>query len=183
MLNFFSEVPKGIDLALGKVPSRDSAAFVRAIREAGNRSIECRISCAGGDADGALAIATALLQHEYRVTCRITGRCSSAAAFVALASDTRWITPTGYVLLHTARRLCTPEQWENIQRLPNVEKQAINDSLADIDDATAVLLQTRLGVSDEVARRWLNEDCKWPAPLALERGFVHAIAADETGAA
>ncbi len=68
----------------------------------------------------ALAIATALLQHQFAVHCRITGRCSSAAAFVALAADRRTIVSGGCVLLHTARRLCTPEQWENVKRLKSM---------------------------------------------------------------
>jgi hypothetical protein len=64
----------------------------------------------------------------------------------------RWlrIRDDGYILLHTARRLCTPEQWETIQRLPPHTKQAINDSLNDIDDASAAQLMKRLGVSEEV---------------------------------
>jgi hypothetical protein len=48
VLDFFSEIPDGTELALGKVPQRDTAAFLRAIREAGNRTIVCRINCAGG---------------------------------------------------------------------------------------------------------------------------------------
>jgi ATP-dependent protease ClpP protease subunit len=193
VLNFFSEVANGIDIALGRVKSRDTAAFLHAIRSAADRSIICNVNCAGGDAEGALAIAVALLQHEYRVTCRIVGRCSSAAAFIALAADTRTIIPSGYVLLHTARRLCTMEQWEAIKRLPPHTKEAINDSLNDIDDATAVLLQTRIGVSEDVAWRWLKEDRKIAPLEAVERGFVHAIAStdlapigatsDETGPA
>jgi hypothetical protein len=82
-----------------------------------------------------------------------------------------WIRDDGYIMLHTARRLCTPEQWETIQRLP----QTINDSLNDIDDASAALLMKRLGVSEEVARRWSGEDRKWTATEALECSFVNAV--------
>ncbi|MBR1246141.1 ATP-dependent Clp protease proteolytic subunit [Bradyrhizobium sp. AUGA SZCCT0169] len=176
VLEFFSEVPRGIDIALGKVPTRDTAAFLNAIRTAGNRSVVCKINCAGGEAESALAIAQALLRHPFAVHCKIIGRCSSAAAFIALAADTRTIVPDGYVLLHTARRICTPEQWENIQRLAPLLKQPINEGLADIDDATAVLLRSRLvGVSEVQARAWLEEDRKWPAQEALERGFVNRV--------
>jgi ATP-dependent protease ClpP protease subunit len=178
VLNFFSDVPDGTELALGKVPQRDTAAYVRAIHSAGNRSIICNVNCAGGDAEGSLAIATALLQHERRVTCRITGRCSSAAVFIALAADTRTIVPTGSVLLHAAFRLCTPAQRDAIWALPQSAKDAIDDSLNDINDASEALLTARLGVSGEVARRWMKEDRKWSATEALERGFVHAIAAE-----
>ncbi|MGY4504217.1 ATP-dependent protease ClpP protease subunit [Bradyrhizobium sp. GM24.11] len=179
-LRFFSEVPKGVDIALGRVPQRDAAAYVRAIGAAGNRSIICHVNCAGGDGDGALAIATALLEHKYRVACRIGGRCSSGAALIALAADHRAIVPSGYVLVHTARRLCTPQQWEAILRLPEGEREEINNQLADLDDACSAMLQTRLGVSDHTARCWLGEDRKWPASEALERGFLHEIVADET---
>jgi ATP-dependent protease ClpP protease subunit len=175
VLNFFSEVPDGIELALGTAPRRDTAAFLRAIREAGNRTIICKINCAGGDPDSTLAIATALLEHPFAVTAKIVGRCSSAAAFIALAADTRVISEAGYVLLHRSMRLCTLEQWENVKRLPPSEQQAINDSLNDIDDASAVLLRDRLGVSEQLARGWLAEDRKLSSLEALQRGFVHAV--------
>ena len=179
VLDFFSDVPDGIELALGKVPQRNAAVYVQAIRTAGPRSIVCNVNCAGGDPDGAIAIATALLQHPFAVTCHIVGRCSSAAAFIALAADRRTIVPDGYVLLHTARRLCTPEQWENVKRLPPDARWVINDSLADIDDVSVALLRDRLGVSEQVARGWLA-DKKWLSPEALERGFVHSISDRET---
>jgi ATP-dependent protease ClpP protease subunit len=178
VLNFVSEVSDGTDLALGKIPQRNAAAFVRAIRSAGNRSILCNVNCAGGDADGTLAIADALLRHEFAVHCRIVGRCSSAATFIALSADTRTIAETGYILLHTARRLCTPAQWDAVRALPQKARAEINDSLNDIDDASAVLLRDRLGVSEQVARSWLDEDRKWLALEAVERGFVHSITAD-----
>jgi ATP-dependent protease ClpP protease subunit len=175
VLHFESAVPRGIDVALGKVPPRNTAAFLHAIRTAGSRSIICIVDCAGGEANSALAIADALLRHPFAVHCKIVGRCSSAAAFIALSADSRSIVKTGYVLLHTARRLCTPQQWKRIQNSSNVEKQAINDGLADIDDASAVLLRSRLGVSEETARGWLSEDRQWTAAEALERGFVDSV--------
>jgi ATP-dependent protease ClpP protease subunit len=178
VLEFFSEVPDGIGLALGKVPKRDAAAYVRAIRNAGPRSIICKINCAGGEADGALAIATALLEHQFAVHCHVIRRCCSAAAFIALAADKRTIVEDGYVLLHRARRLCTPEQWDSVRRLHASEQQAINNSLADIDDASAVLLRDRLGVSEATARSWLNGDKRWTAEEAIEKGFCSSIAAD-----
>ena len=164
---------------MGRVPQRNTAAFLDAIRTAGNRTIICQINCAGGEAESALAIADALLRHPLAVHCKIVGRCASGATKIALAADTRTIVPDGYVLLHTARRLCTPEQWKRIQNSSNVEKQAINESLNDIDDASVVLLRARLGVSEETARSWLAEDRKWDAAEALG-GFVCAIADDET---
>src|SRR6266404_4763727 len=65
LINIVSEISNGTDLALGRIPQRNSANFVSAIRSAGNRSIHVIIDCAGGDAEGALAIATALLQHPF----------------------------------------------------------------------------------------------------------------------
>ena len=35
VLRFFSEVSKGIDIAMGRVPQRNTAAFLNAIRNAG----------------------------------------------------------------------------------------------------------------------------------------------------
>jgi ATP-dependent protease ClpP protease subunit len=175
VLHFESAVARGIDIALGKVPARNTAAFVNAIRTAGNRTIICHINCAGGEAESALAIADALLRHPLAVHCRILGRCASAATKIALAADTRTIVPDGYVLLHAARRLCTPGQWKEILDLPHNSKQAINDSLNDIDDASAVLLSARLGVSEETARGWLSDDRKWTAAEARERGFVDSV--------
>src|SRR5437588_10253980 len=86
VMNFASDVSCGTDLALGRIPQRNAADFVRAIQSAGDRSIFCNIDCAGGDG-GALKIAIALLQHKYAVSCHVTGRCSSATVLIALAAD------------------------------------------------------------------------------------------------
>lgn len=180
VINIVSELSNATDLALGKIPQRNAGAFVRAIQAAGKRSIQVNIDCAGGDGLDALAIASALLQHEFAVSCRIVGRCSSSAVFIALAADKdrRTIVADGYILVHASRRLCTQEQWEAVQRLAPHSRQAIDDSLNDIDDAASALLQARLGVSDARAREWLQEDRKWNAAEAIECGFVSAIAED-----
>ncbi|MGX1323734.1 ATP-dependent protease ClpP protease subunit [Bradyrhizobium sp. USDA 377] len=171
-------MPSGVDIALGRASKRDTGHFLRQINGAGNRNIECRIDCAGGDADSALAIATALLRHPFRVTARIAGRCSSAAVYIALGADKRTIVPDGSVLIHKACRVATLAQWKNVRQLPPSERRKINESLNDTDDATVSLLTTRLGVSEDVARQWLAEDKKWTAEEALAKGFVHSIIAD-----
>lgn len=175
MLYFRSDVTKGIDVALGKMPKRDTESYVRAIREAGNRSIHCEIDDAGGDAASALAIATARLQHPWRVTARIVGRCSSAAVYVALAADRRSIAAGGSVLIHRAGRICTHQQFEALRLLSAEDKVAINESLSGTDDATESLLMARLGVTGAVARGWMAEGGRWSAREALERGVADMI--------
>lgn len=172
VLTFFSKAPSGLDIALGRAPKRDTERFLRAIREAGNRSILCEIDCAGGDGDSALAIAKALLQHPYRVTARIVGRCSSAAVLIALAADERAIVAAGNVLIHRAARICTHEQFEALRLLSADDKAEINESLCDSDDATEALLTSRLGVSGDVARGWMSENRKWSASEAFAKGFA-----------
>ncbi|MGX1322679.1 ATP-dependent protease ClpP protease subunit [Bradyrhizobium sp. USDA 377] len=174
-LKFYSKVPRGIDLALGQVPERDTDSFVRAISGAGNRSIHCEIDCAGGDGRSALAIAVALLQHPYSVRVRIVGRCSSGAVYIALAADHRSIVPDGSVLIHRTARICVRSQFESLRKLPAADLEAMNNSLSDLDDVFVALLTARLGVSEEVARRWMIENRKWSATEALERGFVNVI--------
>lgn len=180
VLNFVSGVPRGVDVALGRIPRRDSAAFVQAIRSADNRSININIDCAGGDAEGALQIADALLRHKFAVTCVITGRCSSMAVAIALAADVRSIIEAGSVLLHGVRYYFTPAQYDMARRLPAKEKQELEGSLNDFDDKQVVLLMQRLGVSEATARRWLAEEKPWTAVEALARNFVHAIDAVNT---
>jgi ATP-dependent protease ClpP protease subunit len=180
VLNLISDQPRGMDAALGRVPKRNAAAYVRAIRAAKDRSIHLNIDDSGGDGDGALAIARALLEHECAVSAAIIGRCSSGAAIIALAADShrRSIVAEGSVLIHGARRIFTPEAWENHKRLPSDTKIGINDQLCDIDDAFAAIIGARLDVSDETARQWLAADEKWTAATALAKGFVQSIAAD-----
>lgn len=177
VFRFESEVPRGIDLAQGRHPRRDTAGYVRAIDGAGNRSIQIEISCAGGEFESAIAITRALLKHPYSVTAKIS-RCSSAAAFIALAGDNRAIEADGSVLIHRAARICTPAQFEALRLLSADDKAAINEQLNDIDDATTSLLKSRLGVSEETAKAWMREDRKWSAAEALQRGFVEAVLHD-----
>nr|WP_276513773.1 ATP-dependent Clp protease proteolytic subunit [Bradyrhizobium elkanii] len=148
---------------------------MQAIRGAGDRSINAEIDCAGGEAGSASMIAMALLQHPWRVTARITGRCSSAANFLALAADFRTIVPGGTVLIHRSARYCTPAQFEAMRLLSEEAKQAIDTSLAAIDDLTAAMLVSRLGITEQRAREWMVEGRSWTATEALERGFVHTI--------
>jgi ATP-dependent protease ClpP protease subunit len=182
-LNFYSCLRHGTDIALGKVPEINAALFLRAIEAARTlgRSVQCKIHSVGGNTRGHLAVATALLQHPYSVHARVVGRCASAATFVALAADTRTIVSDGYVLLHRSRRICTPEQWDLIRRSPSHERQAINDSLNDDDDAQVALLTQRLGVSEGTARQWMAADERWTATEALDRGFVHEVDGEGSG--
>ncbi|MGY4499169.1 ATP-dependent protease ClpP protease subunit [Bradyrhizobium sp. GM24.11] len=175
LLKFVSPVPRGIDLAWGTVPRRDTVSYLRAIYEAGDRTIICYVDDAGGEAEGALLIARALLEHPYRVESRIIGRCSSSATWLALASDWRSIVPSGSVLVHRAARICTREQYEAIQRLPAAGKDTIDKLLDDTDAVTAALLCARLGISEMEAWAWMSEDRRWSASVAHERGFVNAI--------
>ncbi|MCP1844416.1 ATP-dependent protease ClpP protease subunit [Bradyrhizobium sp. USDA 4524] len=174
-LALFSPVRDGVEIALGRVPERDTSVYLRAIREAGNRGIRCLIDCAGGDGDEALLIARALLAHPYRVECQIVGRCSSAAVMIALAADHRSIVADGTVLIHRSMRLAVQSQFDAMRMLPAAEKDAINASLNDVDDAIASLLVTRLGVAEQTARQWMLEDRQWSATEALECGFADAI--------
>lgn len=175
VLEFFSSVPEGIDIALGRVPKRDTAAYLREIREAGNRSIRCEIDDAGGDGAAALEIAMALLQHRFRVSAHIVGRCSSSAIFFALAADERSIVPNGTVLIHRAARICARSQYEAMCRLSAAEKNIIDESLSHSDDVTAALLTSRLDISEETARGWMAEGRKWSASEALDHGVVNSI--------
>lgn len=175
VLRFQSDVPRGVDVALGRHPRRHAAGYLRAIDGAGNRSIVCDVDCSGGDANSAIEIARALLKHPYSVTARIIGRCSSAAVFIALAADNRVIDANGTVLIHKAARICTKAQFEALRLLSAEDKAAIDESLNDTDDATAALLVTRLGVSESVARAWMGENRKWSATEALLKGFVSAV--------
>lgn len=175
VLEFFSDVPSGIDVALGKMPKRDTEGYLRAIRAADNRTIIAEIDDAGGDAASALTIATALLQHPWRVTAKVVGRCSSAAVYVALAADERKILAGGSVLIHRAARICTHEQFEALRLLSADDRKAMNESLNNSDDAIASLLTARLGVSEVVARGWMSEERKWTSAEALANGFVSEV--------
>lgn len=175
LLEFFSDVPRGLDIALGRLPRRDTERFLCAIRGAGNRSIECKIDCAGGDGNSALAIAAALLEHPFSVTARIVGRCSSAAVLIALAADERVIVADGSVLIHRAARLFTHEQFEALRLLSADDKRTMNESLNQSDNAIASLLTARLCVSEVVARSWMAEERKWTAAEALANGFVSEV--------
>ncbi|WP_342728879.1 ATP-dependent Clp protease proteolytic subunit [Bradyrhizobium sp. B097] len=175
VLKFHSSVPRGVDVAEGRAAKRDTNYYLQAIRDASDRSISMLIDCAGGEAGSAAAIALALLHHPWRVTARITGRCSSAAIFLALAADFRTIVPGGTVLIHRSARLCTPEQFEAMRQLSEAAKAAINESLTATDDLTAAVLTSRLGITELRARDWMTQGRNWTATEALEFGFVHAI--------
>ncbi|WP_456655681.1 ATP-dependent Clp protease proteolytic subunit [Bradyrhizobium sp. JR3.5] len=174
-LKFHSSVPRGIDIAEGRATKRDSSRYLQAIRDASDRSISMLIDCAGGEAGSAAAIALALLQHPWHVTAHIAGRCSSAAIFLALAADFRTIATGGTVLIHRSARICSPSQFEAMRQLSEDAKEAINNSLTATDDFEAVMLASRLGVTEQRARDWMAEGRVWTAAEALERGFAHAI--------
>ncbi|WP_456797767.1 ATP-dependent Clp protease proteolytic subunit [Bradyrhizobium sp. USDA 4473] len=166
-----------IDIAMGKSPRRDVAAYLRSIHQARDRRVVLKIDDAGGVANDALAIAVALLSHPQHVEAQITGRCSSSAVLLALSADVRTIVPEGRVLVHAAVRCYSEQQFKAVQyHLSAEDRNAINESLCDCDDITTSFLVSRLGVTEQNARAWLAEGRAWSATEALAKGFVHSVA-------
>ncbi|MGY4170957.1 ATP-dependent Clp protease proteolytic subunit [Bradyrhizobium sp. USDA 4529] len=182
ILEFVSQVPTLIDIAMRRVPRRDAAACVRSIQEVGDRDIVLTIDDAGGLSDDAVAVASALLAHPRSVEAQIVGRCSSSAVLLALAADIRTIAPGGRVLIHESLRVYTEQQFAAVQRFSAADRNAINESLCDSDDVTVSLLICRLGVTEQTARAWMAEGRSWNASESLANGFVDAIVDTECAA-
>lgn len=175
-LSLISDQVPVADLAHGRAVEPDWQGLVSAVRAARDCSIVLDIDCAGGSCSRASALAFALLAHQHAVRVRITGRCASSAAIVALGGDHRAIAPDATVLLHRPIYILTLEQWDEIRRGPRAFRLQLAAELEQIEEVDVALLVARTGQSVQTVRTWmLNFYRAWSAEEAVANGLAHEI--------
>lgn len=149
------------DIGAGAVGADE---FLRALGNA--RRVQLAIDSTGGDAHAVLAIAEVLVGHEVEAT--ITGRCFSAASFLALAAGRRVMAADARMMLHRA-------------------SAAVYGSEADLNDAVRRVwglnarltdfLRERTGADRATVARWMTPrvDTYFTAEEAMAAGLVHEI--------
>ena len=85
------------------------------------------INSPGGDLDTAKELVQAILNAKGDVVCTVTGRCHSAASYIALSVPQVVITPNAYMLCHAATHGSYGKQQEVHSRIVYEQEQIIKD--------------------------------------------------------
>ncbi|GAB3156270.1 hypothetical protein GCM10027258_62440 [Amycolatopsis stemonae] len=92
--------------------------------------LDVRINSPGGDVFDAIAIYNALLAYPGTVTVYIDGLAASAASFIAMAGQTRYIARNASMMIHDAIGFCAGNAAEMTEMATLLE--ASSDNIADI---------------------------------------------------
>lgn len=147
----------------------DSASLVGVLNENKGRDILMRVNSPGGSVFDGIAVHTALLNHDGKVTARIEGIAASAASFLTTAADEIEIAKAGSYMIHRAWGVAIG----NTQAMADMA-----GVLNKLDGQIADLYSDRTGVKSDEIIDWMvgEEDGTWfNASEALEHGFVDRI--------
>lgn len=129
-------------------------------------TIHVRINSPGGDVYEARAIQTALAQSGKHVVIHIDGLAASAASFIALAGDERYIADGAWYMIHNAWTMVAGDKNALVNEATYLDR--IDTSLRkDYVKAT--------GNSEEQVQEWMDNETWFDANEALENGFVTEI--------
>lgn len=126
------------------------------------------INSGGGDIFAARAIANQLLRHKARVTAVIDGLCASAATIIACRCDCVKAYKDSTYMIHPAK-MGIFDFCDSVQLKKGIE------ALDAVESGIVSLYAEKSGISEEKARKLMNETNWWTAEQAKEHGFVDEI--------
>lgn len=141
--------------------------FVKALRDLKGRDVALRIDSPGGDVFEARAIATAVAQHDGKITAHIDGLAASAATYIATAADNVVIAPGAFFMIHNAWTLA----FGNADDLDD-----ISVLLRKVDDTIVNDYIQKTGLEDKQLRDWMKAETWFTSDEAVQHGFADSLA-------
>ena len=146
-----------------------SADVNAALAEAGpNAPLEIRLSSFGGDAGEGLAIYSALIAHQGRMTMLLQGIVASAGSLIAMAGDEIIISRFALFMIHDAQLYGVGGNAEDIRRHAQ--------GLDTISEAYAKAYAERTGKPVDEIRQLMIAETWFAADEAVAEGFADRIA-------
>jgi ATP-dependent protease ClpP protease subunit len=128
--------------------------------------LDVEIQSMGGDVLEAFAIYDAIREMPQKVTTRIIGSTASAGTVIAMAGDSREITPNSRFLIHNSSTLTAGDKEEH-------EKNT--DQLKSIDKQLVSLYKKATGKRDNELIAQMDKGTWMTSEEALRWGFVNRI--------
>lgn len=173
ILSLIADVPTDDAVADG-LETIDCDPMLRAIADAGNRSIVVVIDHPGGSALAAFSMYNALRLHPYRVSASIIQKCSSSAPIIALAADRRTIASDATVFVHEPAIFLSPQNAAALRKSRN-ECERLAAAITKVRAELIRIMARRTGADVATVDGWLKDERRFGATEALAAGFVHAI--------
>lgn len=128
--------------------------------------INLRINSPGGDIYEARAIQTALASSGKKINVYIDGLAASAATYIALVGDKRYMADGAWFMIHNAWTLIAGD------------KNALSEEALMLDRIDASIAKDYIkatGASEEDIKEWMDNETWFDADEALEHGFITDI--------
>ena len=148
----------------------NASDFVQALAQISAPAIDLRVNSTGGLVFDAVAIYTALKEHDARVDVRVEGIAASAASFIAQAGDTIEIAKPARMMIHDAQGFTMGGPAEHREML---------DLLDDLSDMIAEIYADRAGGTVADWRTPMKATTWYTSAAAVEAGLADTV----TGAA
>lgn len=125
--------------------------------------IVVHIHSQGGDVYEGLAIHDVLKASGKKITTRVEGLCASIATVILLAGETREATPNSQIFVHNA--------WTFAVGDADALKK-VSEGLQKYNDIINNIYTDNTNLSEEDAKKYMNEETEFTTTQALENGFI-----------
>lgn len=147
----------------------NAADLVKALADAGDRTVHLHINSPGGDVFEARAMASAIVAHPGKVITHIDGLAASAATYLALAANEVRMTEGGLFMVHNSWTMAYGNK---------TELRDTADLLQKIDGTIAADYARKTGKALADVQAWMDDETWFTAEEAKAEGFIDAIDAN-----
>ncbi|MGE5827769.1 MAG: head maturation protease, ClpP-related, partial [Micromonosporaceae bacterium] len=141
--------------------------FAKELGECEAKSIDLRISSAGGEVFDGLAIFAALQRHPARITVHVDGLAASIASVIAMAGDEIVIDRYAQMMIHEAHAIAVGS---------TKDMSAMAKLLDEYSDNIAAIYSTRAGGEKTTWRERMRAETWFSASEAVKAGLADRIA-------
>jgi ATP-dependent protease ClpP protease subunit len=148
--------------------------FVRDLRAITAKGIDLHINSGGGFVFDAIAIYSALRNHDAQVDTYVDGVAASAASFIAMAGETVTIEKPAKMMIHDAAGLVLGNA---------ADMREMAELLDELSDTIAGIYADRAGGKVTAWRSAMQRETWYSAHQAVEAGLADKVANDSKPAA
>lgn len=155
----------GFDMWTGE--GMTAKRFAEEVKALGNvQQINVRINSPGGDVFDGMTIYNLLVRHSARIVVDVDGLAASIASVIAMAGDQIRMPENSLMMMHDAFGcVCGDEE----------DMRAVADILEKLDGQIAGIYARRSDLSEEQARKLMDEDAWFTGSEAVEAGLADEL--------
>lgn len=140
--------------------------FVQALNALTAAQINLRINSPGGSVFDGRAMATAVANHQSRITAYVDGIAASAASWLALAADEVAIAEGAFIMIHNAQGAAYGDKRVMLEMAGVMEQ---------IDDSLVADYVGKTGKDATEIRGWMDAETWFNAEDSVTHGFADRV--------